>query len=513
MGALLDRAYARWGPGYFLRYWLALLAVAEMGACLSMWDYCRFLGIGGADRVRAVLLVSAAPLAVATAMWVRFRRTAAPLLAWARGGGDEGAARDVWRVVAAAPTRTSLEFGAAIVALTIPLGFLGSALGDAASAADLVLFALGVAIGATYFVSIHHILLEVALRPLVRDVAEAYPPDPDGRTATLPLGRRLFFGLVALSVGSGTLVSGLVAPPGAGAADGLRDLAMVGVVGVTFSALLAASLAATILAPSADLVRAVRRVAGGDLDARVVIVAAEEHVAVARGFNAMVRGLRERESLQAAFGSYVDPDIARRILSDGELVTGAEVDVTVLIVDIRDFTALAERATAAEVVEQLNEFFGLVLPVIRRHGGHSNKLLGDGLLAAFGAPAPLEDHADRAVAAARELAEAIDRRFAGELRVGIGVSSGRVIAGTMGGSEKLDYTLIGDAVNVAARVEQLTKATGDTVLLTESTRRLLRGDHGRIDPRGAYRLRGKSCDVEVHALGIAQAAAVDGSPA
>jgi class 3 adenylate cyclase len=187
------------------------------------------------------------------------------------------------------------------------------------------------------------------------------------------------------------------------------------------------------------------------------------------------------------------------VLVEGTELGGEEVEVTVLFIDIRDFTAFAERGSAAEVVRLLNDFYGLVVPVIARHGGHANKFVGDGLLAVFGAPAALPDHADRAVAAALELVRCVRERFGGELRVGIGINSGPVVAGTIGGGGRVEFTVIGDPVNTASRVEAVTRETGDDILITEATRCLLRADHGAIAERPTMTLKGKSEPVRLSA--------------
>ena len=185
---------------------------------------------------------------------------------------------------------------------------------------------------------------------------------------------------------------------------------------------------------------------------------------LAASFNAMVAGLGERERLREAFGAFVDPALTERVLAEGTDLRGEEVEVSVLFLDVRGFTTFAERAAAHEVVAALNELYEAVVPVILRHGGHANKFIGDGLLAVFGAPERHADHAARAVAAAREIAAARPPRLGGELRVGVGVNSGRVVVGTIGGGGRRDFTVIGDPVNTAARVEAATRVTGDDVL-------------------------------------------------
>jgi adenylate cyclase len=141
-----------------------------------------------------------------------------------------------------------------------------------------------------------------------------------------------------------------------------------------------------------------------------------------------------------------------------------------------------------------------VVPAVVDAGGHVNKFLGDGALAVFGAPNDLADHADAAVATAVVIDRMVAERFGGALRIGIGINTGVVIAGTIGGGSKLEFTLIGDAVNVAARVEQLTKTTGDTILLTQQCVDALVSRPLGISDRGSHALKGKSGTLQVFSL-------------
>ena len=248
---------------------------------------------------------------------------------------------------------------------------------------------------------------------------------------------------------------------------------------------------------------------------RVPVTSTDEVGQLAQSFNRMATGLGERKRLFDAFGAYVDPDVGRRVIEEGVDLGGEEVEVTVMFIDIRGFTSFAERSSARDVVTTLNEYFGCVVPVVARHGGYANKFLGDGLLAVFGAPERRRDHADRAVAAALELAELVDERYGDGLRVGIGVNSGPVVAGTMGGGGRVEFTVIGDAVNTAARVEQATRTTGDTVLITQATEALLTRDVGGFVERPTMELRGKSEQVRLlapRAVGAPATASEDGAP-
>jgi adenylate cyclase len=255
------------------------------------------------------------------------------------------------------------------------------------------------------------------------------------------------------------------------------------------------------LRPIRDLAEGTERVAAGDYSQRLPVVQDDDLGALAASFNRMQAGLAERQRLQAAFGTYVDPTLAARLLEQGDDVfTGERREVTVMFVDIRDFTPFAEANTAEVTVARLNALFEIVVPAVVDAGGHVNKFLGDGALAVFGAPNDLADHARAAVQAAVLIHRLVAERFGGELRIGIGINTGLVIAGTIGGGSKLEFTLIGDTVNVAARVEQLTKITGDAILLTGHTADALNGRSPELIDRGSHALKGKSAAVQVFGL-------------
>jgi class 3 adenylate cyclase len=255
------------------------------------------------------------------------------------------------------------------------------------------------------------------------------------------------------------------------------------------------------LRPIRDLAAGTERVAAGDYSQRLPVVQDDDLGALAASFNRMQAGLAERQRLQGAFGTYVDPGLAARLLEQGDDVfTGERREVTVMFVDVRDFTPFAEANTAEDAVARLNALFEIVVPAVVNAGGHVNKFLGDGALAVFGAPNDIADHADAAVNAAALIHRLAAERFGGALRIGIGLNTGVVIAGTIGGGGKLEFTLIGDTVNVAARVEQLTKTTGDAILLTHHTVEALAARPAGLIDRGSHALKGKSAPVQVFAL-------------
>ncbi|WP_436795628.1 adenylate/guanylate cyclase domain-containing protein [Actinospongicola halichondriae] len=255
------------------------------------------------------------------------------------------------------------------------------------------------------------------------------------------------------------------------------------------------------LAPLRDLAAATGRVEAGDFTQRLPVVQDNDLGVLSASFNRMQTGLAERERLQAAFGSYVDPALAKRLLAQGDDVfNGERLEVTVMFVDIRDFTPFAEANTAEDTVTHLNSVFEIVVDAVDTHGGHVNKFLGDGAMVVFGAPELHPDHAERALACAGLIDAQVTARFGGDTRIGIGINTGTVIAGTIGAARKREFTLIGDTVNVAARIEQLTKTTGDTTLVTQATLDALTTAPTGLTDRGTHHLKGKTAPVNVHAL-------------
>jgi adenylate cyclase len=256
-------------------------------------------------------------------------------------------------------------------------------------------------------------------------------------------------------------------------------------------------LSRAITEPIAHLRSALAQVARGDYGVRVPVLSSDELGEVSNAFNQMAQGLAERERIREAFGTYLDKDVAGFILSGNLPADGVEADVSIMFCDVRNFTPFAERASASEIVAALNGLFETLVPVISSHGGHIDKFIGDGLLAVFGAPQRHGDHADRALAAALDILEAVERSAIG-LSVCIGLNSGRVVAGSIGGAGRLDFSVIGDAVNVAARVEAATRTTGDDLLLTRATADALLSS-ATLSSRGSIFLKGRSDPIELFA--------------
>ena len=358
-----------------------------------------------------------------------------------------------------------------------------------------VLLAAG-AIAAAYGTILTYSIAELLLRPLVERIAVALPDEFRFTASGLPLRKRLLLSLPVFTAMSGLVVAAIVTDGG-----GTRMLAIsvaaALAVGLALSLELAVLLSRSITSPISQLREALARVRDGDFTVRVPVVSSDELGDLSDAFNRMAVGLAEREQIREAFGTYLDKDVAGFILSGQFPDGGVEVEVSIMFCDVPGFTSFAERRSAAEVVSALNGLFELLVPIIVRHGGHVDKFIGDGLLAVFGAPEGFRDHADRALEAGLEIIDTLDRPNS-QLPVSVGINTGRVIAGSIGGAGRLNFSVIGDAVNVAARVEAATREISEDLLVTKTTRdALLRAR--AMTSRGTVALKGKTDPIELFA--------------
>ncbi len=369
-----------------------------------------------------------------------------------------------------------------------------------------IIIAATIALGGVTTAAITSMVTERVLRPITALTLGMSPGESQGSDTRLRPGvaRRLtvawLLGTAVPTFGALAVVIGVISGQLEVTTTALVAALILLVVALTVGLYMIVSMARTVSRPIAAMREALARVELGEFETTIPIDDGSEVGLLQAGFNRMTAGLAEREEIREAFGTYVDPEVAERVLEEGTMLQGEQVDATVMFLDVRGFTSYVERSQAEDVVTTLNRLFELIIPIIQEHGGHVNKFLGDGLLAVFGAPTKLDDHADRAVEAAVETARAVREEFGDDLEVGVGLNSGPVVAGNVGGAGRLEFSVIGDPVNTAARVEAATRTTGDPILITDATESRLRRFEGGLEERPAQELKGKREPVPVFAL-------------
>ncbi len=283
----------------------------------------------------------------------------------------------------------------------------------------------------------------------------------------------------------------------------------LGVAGVSFalSLVMAFVVARTLVRPIRQLEASMREVEAGDLDVTAPVTSGDEIGQLAMSFNHMVDGLRREALVRDLFGQYVTPELARAAIErrgqlDGELVT-----CTVLFADIRDFTGISEALPATRLIKILNEYFARMSAVVVEERGFVNKFGGDSLLAVFGTPLnPDPDHASCGVHAALRMQDVLARfnrdqneAWLPQIVIGIGIATGDVVAGNVGSETKLEYTVIGDAVNVASRLQAMTKELGMPILANAETARAAVAV-ARFERVAEVSVRGKARAVDVFSV-------------
>lgn len=327
-------------------------------------------------------------------------------------------------------------------------------------------------------------------------VARALASEPPGKFRVPGVTLRIF---LIWALGTGVPVAGIAMVAGGTLVVGqvtVGELATATLV-LALTALAAGFVTIMVFARSlADPLRlmreAVRDVETGDYDVRVPVYDASEIGFLQAGLNRMADGLAERERLRDVFGRHVGSEVARRAMAEGELSLGGEErEVGVLFVDVIGSTAFTADHEPTRVVEALNAFFGIVVEVVDAHGGLVNKFEGDAALCVWGAPLPHSDPAGAALAAARELVGRLDAEQ--ELPAAVGVAAGIAVAGNIGSEDRLEYTVIGDPVNEAARLTELAKERDGRILATAATVEAATGgdEAGRWEHVGDEVLRGR----------------------
>ncbi len=233
--------------------------------------------------------------------------------------------------------------------------------------------------------------------------------------------------------------------------------------------------AKSITLPVKALVSAAREVERGNYDLNLPARSHDELGLLTHSFQSMTRGLRERENLRESFGRFVNKDIAEMSLKGQLRLGGERKECAVFFSDVRGFTAMSEKTDPAEVVDFLNEYFSAMVSCVNQTDGSVDKFIGDALMAVWGALRSVPNPSLNAVKSALLMRDALEelnenrkKQKKPPVRIGCGINTGHVIAGQIGSSEKLEYTVIGDAVNMASRTEQLSKVYAADILITEN---------------------------------------------
>ena len=288
-------------------------------------------------------------------------------------------------------------------------------------------------------------------------------------------------------------------------------LLVIFIAGILILVALGIAVAQLIAIPVFRLLGASEQVGGGDFSVQVDIYADDEIGLLTQGFNHMVDELRQREFVREMFGRMVSKDVSEAVLMGNLAIGGEARSVTVLFTDVRGFTSLAEKFSPDEVIKLLNQFFGIITNATRKYHGVINHFGGDSVLAVFGAPIERsqKDSLTLALLAAIEIRKGIlelnAERFATALeplRYGVGINSGKVIAGNIGTEDRFHYTVIGDVVNVAARLQGISRQFPRTpLLIPEKSLDLIRNDKlFEFQYLGDFRLKGKEKPVSTYAV-------------
>jgi adenylate cyclase len=287
-----------------------------------------------------------------------------------------------------------------------------------------------------------------------------------------------------------------------------RTYLFLALIGLLISVAVGIWIAGSVSRPVLQLAKGTRKIAEGDYSHRINVRADDEMGVLATAFNRMSKGLAERDRVRDLLGKVVSPAVATELLRKDVTLGGEEREVTVLFSDLRSFTSMCEARSPQEMLGILNHYFTRMGAIVEAHSGIVDKYVGDAMMALFGAPLACPDHADCAMETALEMIEALDelnRQWKAEglhaLGAGIGINTDVVVAGNMGSQTRLNYTVIGDGVNLASRLEALTKTPeyGARIIISNSTLERAKGGY-LVRRLGEVAVKGKQRPTEIYAL-------------
>ena len=287
-----------------------------------------------------------------------------------------------------------------------------------------------------------------------------------------------------------------------------RTYLFLALAGLLISVALGIWIARSVSRPVLQLAEGTRKIGAGDYSHRIKVRTEDEIGLLAGAFNHMSEGLAERDQVRDLLGKVVSPAVATELLRKDVTLGGEEREVTILFSDLRSFTSMCEASSAQEMLGVLNHYFTRMSDIVEAHRGVVDKYVGDAMMALFGAPLAGPDDADCALESALEMSAALDElnqewqaQGRPALSMGIGINTDVVVAGNMGSQTRLNYTVIGDGVNLAARLEGLTKTPdyGTRIIVSQFTLERAKGCY-RTRRLGEVAVKGKQKPTEIHAL-------------
>lgn len=294
-------------------------------------------------------------------------------------------------------------------------------------------------------------------------------------------------------------------------ASATRTVIIVSMLTLLLGLVVSSLIASFLVRPIKLLIEGASKISAGNFDQQIKVKMMNEIDDLVDSFNEMAKNLKEKEQVKVAFSRYMSAELLDEVIKGNEKMAlgGEKRLVTVLFSDIRDFTSMAESLDPQQVVKLLNEYFTSMTDVIFRNKGVINKYMGDAIMALYGAPVPIKDHAVRAVVTALDMNRELDilrAKWVSEGRpifgMKIGITTGEVVLGNIGSQKHMEYTVIGDAVNVAARLQALNKNYGTQILISEQTHELVK-DHFETRKVDLVQFRGKSSfNLVYEVLGI-----------
>lgn len=499
-------------PATLWRTFVGAIGIGSTAAAVGAY-YITLTVIFPEGALATFMLVLAAAVSISVVcMAAMHRRLTRELVAWIDEPGDH-VDLGAWRQALNYPLLMSVSIGvAALVVCVVSAGLMQVLVGEGL-AFHIVIGGMLAAVIDTLFA---WMFIEHRMRNVLRAMSARDPMLPVSGPGMIGIGIGTKMAIVIVGVSVvGAVVAGTLAYRGAQAAvagGGLEGLALrifaVTVIGllVSLSGCLLVARQATVALE--ELTEMLSDLTPESYSQRALPCDGDETGHLMSAVNRMLGGLQEREFIKDAFSRYVTRQVSDVILQGGLDLGGESRQVTILMTDIRGFTSMSERMSAKSVVKLLNRYFTTMVEACMEHNGLIDKFIGDAIMVVFGAPARTEP-AVSALCAARaalsmvERLEILNQQLVAEglapLGAGIGIHSGEAIAGNIGSPQRLNYTVIGDAVNIAARIETASKTFSHGLLISDATKTLL-GEKAIVSSGKVIQLKGKSKPTEVFAL-------------